>query len=163
MIFYICADLMTKLAMAITDSKHMSIIFFEAFNTGRKNIAVLIDLARIHGNISHSCRKCIFCHCVLFNVAIIFHFFLFFHFFTFIYLKWILLLLIRCIFVYIFICLFFVRIIYIFFVIRYFSNWFIDLWQIYKSLYRLFINLLIFIYLNLIFTFRRNWLRMFWF
>lgn len=121
MIFNICADLMSKLSMAITDPKHMSIIFFEAFNAGRENIAVLIDLARIHGNVSHSCRKCIFCHCVLFNVAIIFHFSLFFYFFAFIYLKRILLLLIRCIFVYIFICLFLVRIIYIFFVIRYFS------------------------------------------
>jgi hypothetical protein len=131
MIFNICTNLMSKLSMTVTDSKHMPIIFFEAFNAGRKNIAILIDLVRIHGNIPHSCCKCIFCNSVFFNVAIIIrNFLLVIYFFILIILKWILLLLIRCVFVNVFIHLFFVRIINIFFVIWYLSDWFLDLRQI---------------------------------
>lgn len=64
------ADLMAKLSVTIAHAEHVSIVFRHGLEAWRQNVAVLVDLARIHGYVADASGKRVLGHGVLANIEV---------------------------------------------------------------------------------------------
>lgn len=70
MLLDVGADLMAVLSVTVAHAEHVTIVLGHGLEAWRQDVAVLVDLARIHWNVADACRESVLGHRILANIEV---------------------------------------------------------------------------------------------